>query len=362
MASEARSRFSSSGTGRPAAMDKYHILSRHGAGSYAVVWKAKRKSDNKLVAIKQLKDTVTSWDEVKALAEVKYLGKLRNHPNVIRLEEVVKMHDKVRWRRVLLSHGLAPCADTRMPATPQAFLVFNYCDGNMFQTMQAMLREGRSFSEPQIRWLIKEVLEGLAYAHEKGYMHRDIKPENILISATERRAKLCDFGQAKEVNFEGLFTPYVSTRWYRAPELILKATHYGPGADMWAVGVLMAELYSLRPLFAGQSESDMLFKIGSTLGAPSSWTEGHRLARNAGFRFPDVKPLGLASLIPAASPDALEFLSALLRFDPARRPSAADALRHRFMVRPCCVCVCVPLSVSVPVPVLVCALGRVCAW
>ena len=80
-------------------MDKYTFLARHGAGSYAVVWKARRKSDGKLVAIKQLKDTVTSWEEVKALAEVQYLGKLRNHPNVIRLEEVVKMHDQVRLVR-----------------------------------------------------------------------------------------------------------------------------------------------------------------------------------------------------------------------------------------------------------------------
>jgi len=100
-------------------MDKYNILARYGAGSYAVVWKAKRKSDGKLVAIKQLKESVHSWDQVKELAEVKYLSKLRNHDNVIRLEEVVRMGDQVggvqgpvriglwnypltRWRLVLV--------------------------------------------------------------------------------------------------------------------------------------------------------------------------------------------------------------------------------------------------------------------
>ena len=140
--------------------------------------------------------------------------------------------------------------------------------------------------------------------------------------------------QAKSVEFGGDFTPYVSTRWYRAPELLLKAKKYTPAVDMWALGALMAELYSLRPLFSGSSEADMLFKIGSTLGTPTGWAQGQALARQAGYHFPRVEALGLASLIPSASPDALEFIQALLQFDPANRPTAEAALKLPFMQGP----------------------------
>ncbi|CAB1436079.1 unnamed protein product [Pleuronectes platessa] len=70
-----------------------------------------------------------------------------------------------------------------------------------------------------------------------------------------------------EIRSQPPYTDYVSTRWYRAPEVLLKSSSYSSPIDIWAVGCIMAELYTLRPLFPGNSEVDEVFKICQVLGA-----------------------------------------------------------------------------------------------
>ena len=96
--------------------------------------------------------------------------------------------------------------------------------------------------------------QALAYMHKHGFFHRDLKPENILIH--KEKVKLGDFGLAREIRSRPPFTDYVSTRWYRAPELLLKSTNYNSPVDIFALGCIMAELYLLKPLFMGNSEMD----------------------------------------------------------------------------------------------------------
>ena len=102
--------------------------------------------------------------------------------------------------------------------------------------------------------------------HSNNYMHRDIKPENFLINSNSLDAssdnnvsiKLADFGLAKDFkkSRRGIHTEYVSTRWYRAPELVLRSSNYDQGVDVFALGCIMAELYIGRPLFPGVNETD----------------------------------------------------------------------------------------------------------
>jgi serine/threonine protein kinase len=82
--------------------------------------------------------------------------------------------------------------------------------------------------------------------------------------------KLADFGLAKDMRKgRGNHTEYVSTRWYRAPELILRSQTYTESVDIFALGCIMAELYLGRPIFPGISESDQLTRIVTVLGTPS---------------------------------------------------------------------------------------------
>lgn len=103
---------------------------------------------------------------------------------------------------------------------------------------------------------------------DAGFFHRDLKPENVLCSGVDA-IKLADFGLAREIRSQPPFTDYVSTRWYRAPEILLRSVNYNSPVDLFALGCIMAELFTLRPLFPGQSDIDMLFKITGVLGTPS---------------------------------------------------------------------------------------------
>ena len=91
--------------------------------------------------------------------------------------------------------------------------------------------------------------------HSLGYLHRDIKPENFVINKTTLDVKMIDFGTAKDTkNTTTPLTQYVSTRWYRAPEVLLRSPNYGPPSDIFAVGCVMAELFNGTPIFPGSNE------------------------------------------------------------------------------------------------------------
>ena len=110
-----------------------------------------------------------------------------------------------------------------------------------------------SIPETQIRNIIYSITLGLSHIHSNNIMHRDLKPENILVCGNE--IKIADFGTAREIpkynqyNEMNSLTDYICTRWYRAPECILKSNNYNEKVDIWALGCIMAELYNLRPLF-----------------------------------------------------------------------------------------------------------------
>ena len=81
--------------------------------------------------------------------------------------------------------------------------------------------------------------------------------ENLLVSRDA--IKIADFGLARETRAAPPLTEYVSTRWYRAPEVLLRAPRYGAPVDLFAMGAILAELYALRPLFPGSSEVGLCF-------------------------------------------------------------------------------------------------------
>ncbi|KAM4029514.1 serine/threonine-protein kinase MAK isoform 3-T3 [Anomaloglossus baeobatrachus] len=284
-------------------MNRYTTFKQLGDGTYGSVLMGKSNESGELVAIKKMKRKFYSWDECMNLREVKSLKKL-NHANVIKLKEVIREND-------------------------QLYFVFEYMKENLYQLMKD--RENKMFTENEIRNIMFQVLSGLAFVHKHGFFHRDMKPENLLCMGPDL-VKIADFGLVRELRSQPPYTDYVSTRWYRAPEVLLRSLVYSSPIDIWAVGSIMAELYTLRPLFPGTSEVDEIFKICQVLGTPkkSDWSEGYQLAAAMNFRFPQCVPINLKTLIPNASEEALIIMRDMLQWDPKKRPTAIQALRYPY--------------------------------
>eukprot|EP01002_Notosolenus_urceolatus_P002833 NODE_1744_length_1314_cov_61.496443_g1453_i0.p1 GENE.NODE_1744_length_1314_cov_61.496443_g1453_i0~~NODE_1744_length_1314_cov_61.496443_g1453_i0.p1 ORF type:complete len:368 (+),score=88.40 NODE_1744_length_1314_cov_61.496443_g1453_i0:105-1208(+) len=282
-------------------MNRYKIDKQIGEGCYGSVASATHIQTGETVAIKRMKQKYHSWEECLQLREIRSLRKL-NHPNIVKLREVIRENNEL-------------------------FFVFEYLDCNVYQLMK---ERGRLFPEAKIRNIVWQVLQGMLAMHRLGFFHRDMKPENLLTKGD--LCKIADFGLAREIRSRPPFTEYVSTRWYRAPEVLLQSRNYNSPIDLWAVGCIMAELYMLRPLFPGVSESDELYKICSVLGTPDArlWPEGMKLANQMNFKFPQFSPTPLAQLIPNASPAAIQLMQAMIQWDPQRRPTAAQAVQYPF--------------------------------
>jgi len=286
-------------------MERYNIITEVGDGTFGSVWRAINKESGEVVAIKKMKKKYYSWEECINLREVKSLRRM-NHPNIVKLKEVIRENDML-------------------------FFVFEYMECNLYQLMKS---KGKPFSETEIRNWCFQVFQALSHMHQRGYFHRDLKPENLLV--TKELIKVADFGLARETISEPPYTEYVSTRWYRAPEVLLQASVYNSAVDMWAMGAIIAELFSLRPLFPGSSEADEIYKICSILGTPNqhTWAGGLQLAASIHFQFPQSGSIHLSEVVPSASQDALNLISWLCSWDPRKRPTAVEVLQHPFF-QPC---------------------------
>jgi serine/threonine protein kinase len=129
-----------------------------------------------------------------------------------------------------------------------------------------------------------QILSAVSHIHHHNVFHRDMKPENLLLDYSTGRPiiKLADFGLARELNSQPPYTEYVSTRWYRAPEVLLRSTEYSAPVDLWAIGAIFAELITLEPLFPGESEIDQIYRICDILGSPGNKViiqQQHKLVR-----------------------------------------------------------------------------------
>lgn len=274
-------------------------------------------------------------------------------------------------------------------------------EGNLYQLTRS--RRGRPLAAGLIASCFHQISTGLHHIHQHGYFHRDMKPENLLVTTTgltdyltgwalnsinaHRAAggegdglprvppagerlyekdvsvivKLADFGLARETASKPPYTEYVSTRWYRAPEVLLRSTEYGAPVDMWALGTILAEMLNLKPLFPGVSEIDQVYRICDTLGDPSadygfddrgrtvgggSWNSGIKLAKNVGFSFPRVstrltycdgadplqrQPVPFRSLFVEQVPASLvDCIADLLRYNPKYRMTSAQCVDHAY--------------------------------
>lgn len=286
-------------------MKRFEILGVLGDGAFGVVTKCRDKESNEIVAIKRMKQKYSTFEECLQEKEVKSLRKIK-HPNVVRLLQVFRENEYLH-------------------------LVFELLGDSLLKTINK--KNGEPFSEQEIRSIMSQLFTGLAYCHKQGFFHRDIKPDNLLWKGNV--LKIADFGLAREIRSRPPYTEYISTRWYRAPEIILRAPNYNSPVDIWAAGAIMAELYLGKPIFPGISEQDQMYKIVNILGPPNShvWPECGKLLSKTSFRFPQVTSTALSTLMPNASSQAIDLMNQLFQYDPSKRPSASQALQHPFFTQ-----------------------------
>jgi len=203
--------------------------------------------------------------------------------------------------------------------------------------------------EQVVAEIARDLCIAIAHCHAAGVLHRDIKSSNVVIRADSGTAVLLDFGLARALAPQGApsaatdssppksqpLTPHVVSRWYRAPELLLGSTTYGEGVDLWALGCLLCEcLAGGTPLFPAESDLAQLVEIEAVLGSPRQ-DVGPGLSGLRDWGHMDMtgdrKGVGLKARLPRCSTGSIDFVSRLLRWDPAGREGAAGLLAHPWL-------------------------------
>ena len=305
-------------------MNKYEIIREIGDGTYGIVYEGFNKETKEKVAIKKLKQKYKSLEECKNQIEIKVLEKL-NHENIIQLKEVIREFNG------------------------EVSYIFEYCDCNLLEFIEIHKDSNKKIPEPIIREIILQLTKGLKYLHSRNYLHRDLKPENILlilnkydinsqseidINNSNIKIKLADFGTVKKIPSKDdlTITEYVCTRWYRAPECVLRADYYNEASDIWAIGCIMAELYKLEAIFPGESEFDQINQIFKILGTPSkdNWPWGYSQAETFGIKFSIYYKKNFKTILGYIGKDGVNLLNDIFQFEPSKRPSCSRLLNHPY--------------------------------
>ncbi|CAD8190516.1 unnamed protein product [Paramecium octaurelia] len=295
-------------------ISEFERLDKLGEGTYGTVYAAKDKKKNQVVAIKKVKihDSNEGFP-ITCLREIKILQRLSAHPNVVNLLEV----------------AVGPIKDS-------IHLVFEYCAIDLAILVDNMFIDNYSFRENEIKCIVLQLLNGLAYINSNFILHRDIKLSNLLLT-NDGIVKIADFGLAREFEIpQKKYTNPVVTLWYRAPELLCQMNNYNTAIDIWSVGCVFAELINRGfPILQGKSEIHQLQLMCEMLGYPNAsvWPDLHKNGNKQILKelekFQHCRP-NLQNVIKDASPQALELISRMLTWDPEKRIGVMESLLHEY--------------------------------
>nr|Q38775.1 RecName: Full=Cell division control protein 2 homolog D [Antirrhinum majus]CAA66236.1 cyclin-dependent kinase [Antirrhinum majus] len=297
---------------KSSAMDAFVKLEKVGEGTYGKVYRAMEKSTGKIVALKK---TRLHEDEEgvppTTLREVSLLRMLSRDPHVVRLLDVKQGQNK-EGKTVL-------------------YLVFEYMDTDLKKYIRSFKQTGESIAPMNVKSLMYQLCKGVAFCHGHGVLHRDLKPHNLLMDRKTMMLKIADLGLARAYTLPiKKYTHEILTLWYRAPEVLLGATHYSPAVDMWSVACIFAELVTQKALFPGDSELQQLLHIFRLLGTPNEeiWPGVSTLVD--WHEYPQWTAQPISSAVPGLDEKGLNLLSEMLHYEPSRRISAKKAMEHPY--------------------------------
>lgn len=271
----------------PTDADAYELLEECGRGVSATVWMARCKPYDEIVAVKHmdLEAVNCSLDDIVREAQTM---RLLHHPNVLPLH-VSFVHKQTLW------------------------MVEPYiAGGSMLNIMKYAYPEG--LEEPVIAAILRDVLKGLDYMHKNGNIHRDVKAGNILVN-TDGSVLLADFGVAATLERDGSWgqqvggrNTFVGTPCWMAPEVMEQAQGYNALADIWSFGITVLELAHGHAPFARFPPMKVLLM---TIQNPPPTLEQDSGKKHFSKYMRDV-------------------VAKCLVKDPAKRPTAAQLLDHKF--------------------------------
>ncbi|PLB43561.1 mitogen-activated protein kinase hog1 [Aspergillus steynii IBT 23096] len=281
---------------------RYTDLQPVGMGAFGLVCSAKDQLTAQPVAVKKImKPFSTPVLSKRTYRELKLLKHLR-HENIISLSDIF----------------ISPLEDI-------------YFVTELLGTDLHRLLTSRPLEKQFIQYFLYQILRGLKFVHSAGVVHRDLKPSNILINEN-CDLKICDFGLARIQDPQ--MTGYVSTRYYRAPEIMLTWQKYDVEVDIWSAACIFAEMLEGKPLFPGKDHVNQFSIITELLGTPPDDVIDTICSENT-LRFvkslPKRERQPLANKFKNADPDAVDLLERMLVFAPKKRIRAGDALAHEYL-------------------------------
>jgi cyclin-dependent kinase 7 len=293
----------------PCGDERYRVVTKEsaGEGTEGVVYVARDTVTMALVAVKRVRlGSAREGVNPSALREVKILREM-DHPRIVRLLDAYFRSGTLK-------------------------LVLEYLPG----TLEKVIKDtSRPLGLPEIKTYLRMLLEGLAHCHSRWVLHRDVKPDNLLIGP-DGGLRLADFGLSRIFGSPNpRYTAQVATVWYRAPELLLGASRYGPAVDIWSAGCIFAEMMLRRVFLASTTFTDLdqlscIIRVFGTIDE-ASWPGVSTLLNGATFS--EGHPVPLASIFPAATEEALDLLKRMMAYSPAARITAAEALAHPFFTK-----------------------------
>ncbi|KAL3097486.1 hypothetical protein niasHS_003934 [Heterodera schachtii] len=287
-------------------LEDFVKIDKIGEGTYGIVYKGQEKKTGRFVAMKKIR--LESEDEgvpPTAIREISMLLELR-HPNIVCLEDVIMQENRL-------------------------YLIFEFCQMDLKRFLDNMC-DPSGMDVPMLKSFLYQICQAMCFCHQRRVLHRDLKPQNLLVDPEGQVIKLADFGLARAVGIPiRAYTHEVVTLWYRAPEVLLGASRYSTGVDIWSIGCIFAEMARKKPLFQGDSEIDQLFRIFRILATPneSIW-EGVTQLPDYKPTFPKWNGIQLANKMRASTLDdvGLQLLSKMFLYNPVDRISAKDILKH----------------------------------